>query len=87
MAFQLWYTNYFVDIDSENPVDPKTIEGINGLGEVSANGNLSAWHVKSQLQEDDFKHHLNKLLTDQTKINPTDVTVTKGINGGPLSML
>ncbi|WP_338233108.1 hypothetical protein [Companilactobacillus muriivasis] len=87
MAFQLWYTNYFVDIDSEKTVDPKNIEGIGELGEVSANGNLSAWHVKSQLHEDDFKRHLNQLLTDQTEINPDDVTVTKGINGGPLSML
>ncbi|AYE38072.1 hypothetical protein [Companilactobacillus zhachilii] len=87
MAFQLWYTNYFVDIASDEVVDPKTLKGISDLGQVSANGNLSAWHVKSQLQEEDFKRHLNQLLSEQTKINPDDVVVTKGINGGPLSML
>lgn len=87
MAFQLWYTNYFVDIASDKVVDPKTLDGISELGDVSANGNLSAWHVKSQLHEDDFKRHLNQLLSEQTEINSDDVTVTKGINGGPLSML
>jgi len=87
MAFQLWYTNYFIDVNSDATVDPNTIEGINELGTVSANGDLSAWHIKSQLQEEDLKRHLNQLLTDHTKITPDDVTVTKGINGGPLTML
>lgn len=87
MAFQLWYTNYFVDINSTKKVDPKTIKGIEQLGTVSANGDLSAWHIKSQLQEEDFNRHIKQLLADETEIDPEDITVTKGINGGPLSML
>lgn len=87
MAFLLWYTNYFVDIASENLIDPKSIPNIEGLGNISSNADFSAWHVKSQLSEDDFKHHLDKLLTDNTKIDPKTVTVTKGIDGGPMKML
>ncbi|KRO00184.1 hypothetical protein [Companilactobacillus kimchiensis] len=87
MAFLLWYTNYFIDITSKNLVDPKTIKTIAELGDVTANGDFSAWHVKSQLAEDDFKRHLDKILIDNTEIDPIDVTVTKGIDGGPLKML
>lgn len=87
MAFLLWYTNYFIDIAGQDLVDPNSIATISELGDVTANGNLSAWHVKSQLNEDDFKHHLNKILTDNTTIDPNNVTVTKGIDGGPLKML
>jgi len=87
MAFLLWYTNYFIDVASNELVDPTTIPTIAELGEVSANGDFSAWHVKSQLSEEDFKRHLNKILTDNTKIDPNNVTVTKGIDGGPLKML
>ncbi|MQS74893.1 hypothetical protein [Companilactobacillus halodurans] len=87
MAFLLWYTNYFIDINSDNSVDPRTIESIGELGNVSTNGNNTAWHIQSQLGEEDFNRHLNKILTDNTKINPDDVTVTKGIDGGPFKML
>lgn len=87
MAFLLWYTNYFIDIASTELVDPTKIATIGELGEVSANGDFSAWHVKSQLSEEDFKRHLNKILTANTKIDPNNVTVTKGIDGGPLKML
>lgn len=50
-------------------------------------GTNTAWHFKSQLREDDFKSHLTQLLTDNTQIDPQDVTVTKGIDGGPLKRL
>lgn len=87
MAFQLWYTNYFIDINSKQTIDPKLIPGIDELGEFSSNGDITAWHFKSQLREDDFKRHLTQLLTDNTQIDPQDVTVAKGIDGGPLKML
>lgn len=87
MAFLLWYTNYFVDINSDNLTDPRKIAAFEKLGDVSTSGNFSAWHVKSQLSEEDFKRHLNQILTENTKIDPNDVTVTKGIDGGPLKML
>lgn len=87
MAFLLWYTNYFIDINSKNLVDPQTIKSLNKLGKISANANFSAWHIKSQLSEEDFKNHLNKILTENTTIDPTEVTVTKGIDGGPMQML
>ncbi|MFH5810906.1 hypothetical protein [Companilactobacillus sp. FL22-1] len=87
MAFQLWYTNYFIDFKSDQTTDPKNISGIETIGDVSANGDFSAWHVKSQLAENDFKRHLKDLLADQTTIDPDTITITKGINGGPLSML
>lgn len=87
MAFLLWYTNYFVDISSDNLIDPKKIAAFEKLGDIFTNGDFSSWHVKSQLDEEDFNRHLNKLLTENTEINPNDVTVTKGIDGGPLKML
>lgn len=87
MAFLLWYTNYFVDIDSDNKVDPLSIQTIEDLGQVTANGDFSAWHVKSQLAQEDFRRHLDKILTENTQIKPEEVTVTKGIDGGPLKML
>jgi hypothetical protein len=87
MAFLLWYTNYFVDIASENKVDPKSIKELDKLGTISANADFSAWHVKSQLNEDDFKRHLESILQDNTDIKSEDITVTKGIDGGPLQML
>lgn len=38
MAFQFWYTNYFIDINSKQTIDPKLIPGIDELGEFSSNG-------------------------------------------------
>ncbi|WCG34629.1 hypothetical protein [Companilactobacillus farciminis] len=87
MAFLLWYTNYFVDIKSDNLIDPKKIEAFEKLGDIFTNGDFSSWHVKSQLDEEDFNRHLNKLLSENTDIDLSGVTVTKGIDGGPLKML
>lgn len=87
MAFLLWYTNYFVDIKSDNLIDPKKIEAFEKLGDIFTNGDFSSWHVKSQLDEKDFNRHLNKLLSENTDIDLSGVTVTKGIDGGPLKML
>ncbi|WP_119326876.1 hypothetical protein [Companilactobacillus musae] len=86
MAFLLWYTNYFVDIASEKKVDPKSIKELEKLGTISTNADFSAWHVKSQLSEEDFNRHLNTILKDYD-ISSEDITVTKGIDGGPLQML
>lgn len=86
MAFLLWYTNYFVDIAGDKKVDPKNIPELAKIGDISANGSLSAWHVKSQLAEDDFTRHLTEILA-QADIKAEDITVTKGIDGGPLKML
>ena len=87
MAFLLWYTNYFVDIAGDKKVDPKTIPELEKIGDISANADLSAWHVKSQLAEDDFTRHLTETLAEKAGIDADDVTVTKGIDGGPLKML
>lgn len=90
MNFFDWYTNYFVEIKTspENLIDPRNIKGLDKLGKVSTNGNNDAWHLKSKMDEEDLKRHLSELLKSETNIDPeTEMTLTKGIDGGPMQML
>ncbi|APX72158.1 hypothetical protein M5C72_03190 [Companilactobacillus allii] len=90
LKFFDWYTNYFIEIKTspENLIDPKNLKGIDKLGTISSNGLHDAWHLKSKMEEDDLKRHLFYILTSETNIDPkTEMTLTKGIDGGPLKML
>ncbi|WP_125762543.1 hypothetical protein [Companilactobacillus hulinensis] len=82
-----WYTNYFIEINTDpaNLIDPRNIEGIEKLGEISTNETNNNWRLKSKMPEKELHHSLSKILRSQTKIDPkTEMILTKGIDGGPM---